>query len=57
MARGCPITHMVLEYRQDDDPHWVQGGWMGVDGWVEEGREGWQEEWVEGRVVIEWKER
>ncbi|XP_050715582.1 cell adhesion molecule Dscam2-like isoform X3 [Eriocheir sinensis] len=24
VARGCPITHMVLEYRQDEDPHWVQ---------------------------------
>ncbi|KAK8738300.1 hypothetical protein OTU49_004148, partial [Cherax quadricarinatus] len=24
VARGCPITHMVLEYRQRDDPHWVQ---------------------------------
>ncbi|ROT81983.1 putative Down syndrome cell adhesion molecule-like protein Dscam2 isoform X3 [Penaeus vannamei] len=24
VARGCPITHMVLEYRQKDDEHWVQ---------------------------------
>ncbi|XP_071519102.1 LOW QUALITY PROTEIN: cell adhesion molecule Dscam2-like [Panulirus ornatus] len=24
VARGCPITHMVLEYRQRDEPHWVQ---------------------------------
>lgn len=25
VARGCPITHMVLEYRQKEDEHWVQG--------------------------------
>ncbi|XP_042868394.1 Down syndrome cell adhesion molecule-like protein Dscam2 [Penaeus japonicus] len=24
VARGCPITHMVLEYRQKEDEHWVQ---------------------------------
>ncbi|KAK3849736.1 hypothetical protein Pcinc_043523, partial [Petrolisthes cinctipes] len=24
VARSCPITHMVLEYRRHDDPQWVQ---------------------------------
>ncbi|XP_068242209.1 cell adhesion molecule Dscam2-like [Palaemon carinicauda] len=24
MAQGCPITHMVLEYRQPHHPHWIQ---------------------------------
>ncbi|KAK7068344.1 hypothetical protein SK128_025459 [Halocaridina rubra] len=34
IAQGCPITHMVLEYRQHKGQHWVQVS----SGWPQENR-------------------